>query len=175
LIPDEVGYDVKEIKCIPLLQDDDELPIDLPIKSEETLQKLMEDINESLNRGEPTLVLDRLHTFTTKFLRNLCIKYRIDTSNEKGEQYPLHSLLGMLIKKYEKSMGFQSEFSITALKSGISLFEKYNNIRNNQSFAHDNNILNDIEASYAVRTMANFITFLDAFDNQFQDSNLFQF
>ncbi len=138
-----------------------DITINLPHKSEETLQTLMEDINDSLARNKPTLVLDRLHTFATKLLRQACIDNDINVLDGKGNYLPLHSLAGMLKKKYEKDQIFESSFTLRALQNSISLFDSYNDIRNTKSYAHDNEILNSIEADFVVRAMANVITFID--------------
>lgn len=60
-----------------------------------------------------------------------------------------------------KIIFFQSSFSLIALKASISLFDKYNDVRNNESFAHDNKILDTIEAEFAIKSMSNVITFID--------------
>jgi hypothetical protein len=136
--------------------------VDLPQKQDETLQTLLDDINNALARNQPTLVLDRLHTFSTKLLRGICESNGISVVNTKGEHIPLHSLAGSLKKYYEQSPVFQSHFTILAIQNSISLFDEYNNIRNNHSYAHDNDILDIIEASFAVKTMANLLTFIDS-------------
>lgn len=135
--------------------------IDFPEREEETLNILLEDIRQSLLRQQPVLVLDRLHTFSTKMLRQTCLNHGISIQNEKGNTLPLHSLAGMLKKKYETEQLFESSFTIKAIQTSISLFDEYNNVRNNQSFAHDNDILNSVEADFIVRTMANVLTFID--------------
>ena len=118
-------------------------------------------LNSALSRNKPELVLDRLHTFSTKLLRQICEDNGITTVNDKGENFPLHSLAGMLKKKYEQDELFQSSFTAAAIQNSISLFDKYNAIRNNQSYAHDNPILGTMEAEFAVRIMADVIVFLD--------------
>jgi len=136
------------------------LNIELPETKEETLQTLLEDINSALARNKPTLVLDRLHTFSTKYLRMICENKRIEVADGKGNLYPLHSLAGMLKKCYEKEND-KSEFSVLAIQNSIPLFDKFNSIRNNQSYAHDNEILENIEAEFVVKTMANVLIFID--------------
>lgn len=135
--------------------------ITLPKKQEETLQTLLEDINISLSRNKPDLVLDRLHTFSTKLLRQICEDNKITTIDDKGNNLPLHSLAGMLRKKYEQDGIFQSAFTLTAIQNSISLFDKYNAVRNEQSYAHDNEILDTMEAEFAVRIMSDLISFID--------------
>lgn len=135
--------------------------IELPNKREDSLQTLQEDINSALARNKPELVLDRLHTFSTKLLRQICTDNEITVTDDKGANLPLHSLAGMLRKKYEQDGLFQSSFTLTALQNSISLFDKYNSIRNNQSYAHDNEVLDALEAEFAVRIMTDLLNFID--------------
>lgn len=141
------------------------LMIELPESKEETLQTLLEDINSSLSRNQPTLVLDRLHTFSTKYLRQICLDKGIVVTDPKGIFLPLHSLAGMLRKHYESSNEFQSEFTVLAIQNNIQLFDKFNSIRNNQSYAHDNQVLSNIEADFAIKAMANVLVFIDKVEN----------
>ena len=67
----------------------------------------------------------------------------------------------MLRKKYEQDGIFQSAFTLTAIQNSISLFDKYNAVRNEQSYAHDNEILDTMEAEFAVRIMSDLISFID--------------
>lgn len=135
--------------------------IELPSKKEDSLQTLLEDINNALARNKPGLVLDRLHTFSTKLLRQICVDNGISVIDNKGASLPLHSLAGMLRKKYEQDGLFQSSFTLLAIQNSISLFDKYNSVRNNQSYAHDNEVLGTMEAEFAVRIMADLLTFID--------------
>lgn len=137
------------------------MDVPLPQKQEDTLQTLLEDINHALAINKPSLVLDRLHTFSTKLLRGICHDNGIRVVGNRGEYLPLHSLAGMLKKHYEQSNIFQSSFTIIAIQNTIMLFDRYNAIRNDQSYAHDNEVLDEIEAEFVVRTIANVITFID--------------
>lgn len=124
------------------------------------LEKLKKDIRKSLADGEAVLALDRLHTFTIKKIRSYCLLHNIDILNDKNEGLPLHSLMGMLIKYYSSENQI-SEFSIQALKQSISIFEKFNDIRNNRSYAHDNNVLSNEESLYVVNCIINTLNFLN--------------
>lgn len=137
------------------------LTIELPNSQEESLQTLQEDIKNALARNKPELVLDRLHTFSTKRLREICEDNGIIVTDNKGNNLPLHSLAGMLKKKYENEEIFQSSFTLLAIQNSISLFDKYNAIRNDQSYAHDNTVLDSLEAEFAVHIIAELILFLD--------------
>lgn len=173
LIPADVGFDVKTVEFLPNLQDEGlnkESVLTLPDRQEETLRTLLDDINNALERNQPTLVLDRLHTYSTKLLRHLCEGHGIIVKTLDGEYLPLHSLAGMLKNYYERNRLCQSDFSLRAIKASVSLFEAYNGIRNNQSYAHDNEILDSIEATFVIREIANIITFLDKFESYIKNA-----
>ena len=116
--------------------------------------------------GNSVLWLDRLHTFATEYLREICSKHEIATTNDKGQNYPLHNLSGGLQKFYRESGLVESEFSLVALRNSIDLFSKYNDIRNDQSFAHPNEVLNKVEATYVVQIMANTLTLIEQIEVQ---------
>lgn len=158
LLPHETGLLMRDISVIPRFDDEN---ITLPETQGETWEVLHNDIMQALSRNEPTLVLDRLHTFSVRFIRELCDKKGIQTKDASGKAYALHSLGGMLLKHYQANNVFQSDFSEQAMKTSISLFDRYNNIRNDQSYAHDNEVLNKAEATLAVRIMTATISFID--------------
>lgn len=161
LLPNKSGLIVRDITFIPQI---DNTEVELPEIQGDTWSVLHTDITEALSRNEPSLVLDRLHTFSVKLIRELCEKKKIAILDDKGKQLPLHSLAGMLVKYYKKNNCFQSDFSEQVLKTSISLFDKYNNIRNDQSYAHDNEILNKSEAMLAVRIMTATLDFIYEFE-----------
>jgi hypothetical protein len=98
-------------------------------------------------------------------LREVCTKHGIETANNKGENYSLHSLVGSLAKYYEKENVFDSDFAPIALKMSISAFEAFNDIRNNMSFAHDNVVLDKAEATYVITIVNAMITFIHEVEN----------
>lgn len=157
VLPGDSGLLIREVTVIPKIDDVD---IALPEIKGDTWEVLYADITQALSRNEPSLVLDRLHTFSVKLIRGLCDEKGINTLDNKGHQQPLHSLVGMLAKHYQKNGTFESEFSEQAMKMSISLFDKYNGIRNDQSFAHDNEILNNAEAMFAVKIMTATVSFI---------------
>ena len=158
LLPHDTGLLMRDISVIPKIDGEN---ITLPEAHGETWEVLHTDIMQVLSRNEPTLVLDRLHTFSVKFIRELCNKKGIQTKDSSGKAYALHSLVGMLLKYYHANNVFQSDFSEQAMKTSISLFDRYNSIRNDQSYAHDNDVLNKAEATLAVRIMTAIISFID--------------
>jgi hypothetical protein len=156
LLPEERV--IGEIDILPLLEET--ISVTFPKTSSQELETLTKDINDAINKNEPSLVLDRLHTFSTKYLRELCEKYGIKIQNDDGKKYPLHSLAGSL-KNYYTNSGMLSKFSVTAISSFISLFDSYNEIRNNKSYAHDNDILPNTESVFVLQTVSAMLNFLD--------------
>ena len=136
--------------------------VSLPDESTEAdLSLLIADIESNIQNEKPELAIDRLHTYSTMFLRNICQKHGISTQNDKGIELPLHSLVGNLKGWYEKNNYFESEFTIVAIRNSISIFDQFNIIRNNQSAAHPNELLNKTEAMYAVKIISETLTFID--------------
>lgn len=163
--PEEYQMQLKELRVVVNRLNGTDLHFELPENIEESLQTLLEDINHSVTQNKPTLVLDRIHTYASKVLRKACYENGIKVVSENGKNLPLHSLAGMLGKFYERENVIESAFTLIALKQSISLFEKYNEIRNDKSFAHDNEILNVAEAEYVVKAMVNLLKFV----NQIED------
>ena len=163
LKPSTSGYLVRNIYYF---FSNDDFGIVLPEKQGDTFETLSRDIYDALAKGEPVLVLDRLHTYSTRYLREICSKHNIPIDDGSGNYHPLHSLVGMIAKYYKVNNVFQSEFVEQALKMSISTFEKYNTIRNQQSYAHDNEVLNKIEASYVVRVITATLTLLYETENR---------
>lgn len=147
------------------LVSDENFEIELPEHQGDSFEVLSRDIHDALAKGEPVLVLDRLHTYSSKYLREICNKHRISTEGGSGDNFPLHSLAGMLTKYYKANNVFKSEFMEQALKMSISSFEKYNKIRNDQSYAHDNVVLNNIEAAYVVKIITATLTLIYEIEN----------
>lgn len=139
--------------------------VSIPAVTNDTLKLVKEDIENNCNNNTPELALDRLHTFSTEFFRSACIKHGIGTEDDRGNKYPLQSLVGRLKNWYEENHFFDSDFSIVAIQNTINIFDKYNAIRNDQSAAHPNELLNKAEAMYAVRIVAETLTFIDKIEH----------
>ncbi|MCY1153016.1 MAG: abortive infection family protein [Sphaerochaetaceae bacterium] len=139
--------------------------VKLPVNKDYNLNVLQADIEQSLSQNKPILCIDRLHTFTVRFIREICNNNNIEIKSDKGKFYSLQSLIGKLAKTYENDNLFQSNFHIVVIKSSISLFESFNDIRNNKSFAHDNDIIGDLEATYIVKSISELLIFIDKIEN----------
>ena len=158
LRPSKTGFLLRNIDFII---EDSGFKVVLPDEQGETFETLSRDIHDALNKNEPTLVLDRLHTYSTKYLREICQKHEISIADSSGNHYALHSLVGSLAKYYKTNNMFKSDFAEQALKMSISTFEKYNDIRNTKSYAHDNDVLDKAEAAYAISIVTATLTFIN--------------
>lgn len=159
--PDMEKYDYNQVQGI-IKRLKEIASVELPTKqSPEDLTMILEDIERNIHGQKPELVIDRLHTFACEYLRKLCDTHGIQTKESNGNELPLHSLVGMLAKWYAQNGYCDTEFTQIACKCSISLFEKYNHVRNDHSAAHPNQLLSKAEAEYVVRIVADTLTFFD--------------
>lgn len=119
-------------------------------------EMLARSVRDAIERNEPEAGLDRLHTFVVKYIRLLCQKRGISVDRDK----PLHSLIGEYAKHLKEHGLIESEMTERILKSSISIMEAFNRVRNEQSFAHDNSILNYNESMLILNHVASTIRFL---------------
>ncbi|HDR9217442.1 TPA: abortive infection family protein [Burkholderia vietnamiensis] len=121
-------------------------------------------IRAAIEANEPATALDRVHVFLMKFLRTICEKRGITVSREK----PLHSLMGEYIKHLRAAGHLESEMTERILKTSISNLEAMNTVRNDQSLAHDNPMLNHDEAVLIVSHIGGLVRFLKTIEAKIQ-------
>lgn len=128
--------------------------------SERTLEELVEDIERTLAANKPEVALDHLHTYCVKKVKHLLKVRSIDCRADE----PLHSIFG----KYRKALVSEHdlhEFSDRALKSSIALLESFNDLRNNYSLAHDNEILGPVEARFIFSSISAILVMIRALES----------
>ncbi len=130
------------------------------ISSERDFEAITKAVRESIENNQPELGLDRLHTFVTKYVRQLCTQRGVPIDRDK----PLHSLFGEYLKRLRDGNHIESVMTLRILKSSISTLEAFNDVRNNQSLAHDNRVLNYDEALLIFNHVASSIRFLRALE-----------
>lgn len=123
---------------------------------------LAKSIRESIQNNEPEAALDRLHTFVVKYIRQICDKHEISYDRNK----PLHSLFGEYVKYLRCNNIIKSQMTERILKSSISILEAFNDVRNNQSFAHDNPILNYSESILIFNNVSGAIKFIESIEEE---------
>ena len=87
-----------------------------------------------------------------------------------GRDKPLHSLVGEYIKALKAQGLIESEMTERILKSSISVMEAFNRVRNEQSFAHDNNVLNYAESMLIFGHVSSSIRFIKALEEKTEAS-----
>lgn len=139
---------------------------DTPIENAETFNTETDDkdfnlfaksIRESILKNEPEVAIDRLHTFTIKYIRQLCNNHELEIDKSK----PLHSLFGEYVKFIKKNNLIDAKMTERILKSTISVLDAFNSVRNNQSLAHDNPILNYHESTLIFNHVSASIRFIE--------------
>jgi len=98
---------------------------------------LKNDIEKVLNDDKPQLALDRVHTYMTKYFRALCEKHNINYSKKEN----INNLYSKYIKFHRESDSFESIMTPNIVKLPVQALEKFNNVRNNESFAHSNDVI----------------------------------
>jgi hypothetical protein len=119
---------------------------------ERDFEAVAKAVRDAIEKNAPEAGLDRLHTFVIKYVRSLCERSGITVTREKA----LHSLFGEYVKFLRETGCIDSEMTLSILKSSISTLEAFNDVRNNQSLAHDNPILNYEEALLIFNHVASF-------------------
>lgn len=104
---------------------------------EESYLMLKEDIEKVLNEDKPQLALDRVHTYMTKYFRVLCEKHGIDYTSKEN----INNMYGKYIRFHHQYNSFESVMTPKILKLPTQVLEKFNSVRNNESFAHSNEII----------------------------------
>ncbi|MDD3051147.1 MAG: abortive infection family protein [Candidatus Cloacimonetes bacterium] len=114
------------------------------------------DIKDKLERNQPEMALDRLHTYLIKYFKKLCDDHKIEYSDNK-----LEGIAGKYINWLREKELFESKITIKILGSSIQILKYFNDVRNNQSFAHDNPILNYSESLLIFNNICNIVAFIN--------------
>lgn len=146
-------------KCKSILLKKNKTYLKNNISHEEQIINLINDINRSIEEGKPEFSLDRLHTLLNYYFKDLCDKHEIE--------YEKKDKLNQVFKKYVKNVSkkLDSELSKTILEQTVSIFDKFNHVRNNKTYAHDNNILNRAESLLIYNDIVNIFEFIKNIEN----------
>jgi hypothetical protein len=117
-------------------------------------------IRDAIEKNQPEIALDRLHTYLVKYIRKLCKQRGIEFNRDK----PLHSIFGEYINHLKKNGHIETEMSVRILKTSISILDAFNHVRNEKSLAHDNHILNYEESLLTFNYIASFVRFIKSIE-----------
>jgi hypothetical protein len=126
------------------------------------IQKLKKIIKELIENNKPDEALDRLHTYMVMYLRKLLGKHGVTVN----EATPLHSLLGSYKNKLMQNKIIEAGMTEEIFKSSIKILEKYNDVRNNQSLAHANEVLNYNESLLIFKVVSSTIEFIESIEGR---------
>lgn len=139
------GTDVEHLETLQAIAQDDNFTL------------LAQQIRASIEKGEPEAGLDRLHTFLVKYCRHLCDKHGIATDRDE----PLNAVFGKYVKALTAAGKIKSEMSANILRYSITILSSFNYVRNNQSLAHDNEMLNREESLLIFRNVSALVKFIE--------------
>lgn len=127
--------------------------------TEKTISNLIDDINNSIEIGRPQFTLDRLHTLMCYYVKELCDEHGIEYEDEDDK-------LNQIFKRYAEFIDdkLESDLSKTIILQTGSIFDKFNHVRNNMSYAHDNLILNEAESLLVYRDIVNVFDFIQTIE-----------
>lgn len=134
------------------------------ISSEKRIIDLIKDINKTIAEGKPIFALDRLHTLLQNILRNLCCSNNIPFDKFDG----IDKLMKYYVNFLKENNFIESDMSETIFKQLISLLSIFNSVRNNQTYAHDNDVLSYNESMLIFKQVVNILEFISAIDDNFK-------
>jgi len=113
-------------------------------------------VKESIEKNQPEAGLDRLHTYVVRYVRTICAERGIAVTPDKL----LHSLFGEYVRQLRAKGLIESAMTERILRSSIGTLDAFNDVRNNQSLAHDNTILNYEESLLIFNHVTSLVRFL---------------
>ena len=131
-----------------------------PNDDDQNFQVLAQQVRAAIEAGTPVIGLDRLHTFMVRYIRNLYTKHFARSPNETSTS---NALLGEVANDLRSKGIIKSGMASEILKSSTRVLEKFNHVRNEQTFAHDNeDIIENEEAWFIYQSVAASVRFLQA-------------
>lgn len=132
-------------------------------KRDETLEELIGSIERDIAADKPAAALDRLHTYCMKKF-----SYLLESRSIVCErQEPLHSRAGRYVKALEQERTL-SPITRRIVKAAVSIFDDFNSVRNNESLAHDNQIVSKGEARFIFDSVSAFLRFIKSVESDFE-------
>lgn len=131
---------------------------------EKRIIDLIDEINFIIKERKPIFAVDKLHTLVHNILRNLCKSHNISFN----KQDRIDELFRKYGKFLEKNNFIESKMTKSIIKQTGTLLSQFNDIRNNNSYAHDNPVLNQFESEFIYKQVLNILYFINAVDNSFK-------
>ncbi|MFN8704109.1 MAG: abortive infection family protein [Rhodospirillales bacterium] len=126
-----------------------------------TLEALVESIEAEIRAQRPAMALDRLHTYCLKRFSALLDKHQLAWTSAE----PLHSRVGKY-SKFVGNMRGDHDMTFMIIRGGMGIFEKFNDVRNNRTAAHDNQIIDPSEARFIFDFVTAYLRFVKRFEGE---------
>lgn len=126
-------------------------------KTDYSLEELISAIERDITAGKAAAALDRMHTYCMKKFTHLLEERGLTCDRTEA----LHARVGRYVKRVEAERQL-SEMSKRIIKSAISVFEQFNHVRNEQSLAHDNELIDAVEAKFIFESVSAILRFIKA-------------
>lgn len=117
-------------------------------------------VREAIENNKPETGLDRLHTYTISYLRQQCARNGMPTKRDE----PLNSVFGKYLQLLRNRGLIQSQMTEKILKMSLATLDAFNFVRNEQSLAHDNEILDSDESLFIFNHVCALVRFLQQID-----------
>jgi len=134
---------------------------------DETLDELVSSIERDIAANKPVAALDRLHTYCMKKFGHLLDVHQVPWDRAE----PLHFRYGKYVKVLSQKRSLR-DLTLQILKNGNGVFDKFNHVRNNQSLAHDNDIVDAAEARFIYDSITSALRFIKAIESNFGAASL---
>lgn len=132
----------------------------LPALNIAGLRNLENDLKQKLEKQEYDLAIDRLHTYSLFFLEALCKENNITPNRDPKGHIMFDDMISQLQRKFENN-SLLNNFEKETIKNSKIMLQKYNEVRNNQSYAHPNKVIENARARYVVNNIIILLNFLD--------------
>jgi hypothetical protein len=139
----------------------------LPSIGGDNIKDIQEDARRNIEAGNYALAIDRLHTYSILFFEDLCKKNNIEIVKDTQGHAVLEKLVADLKQHYSNSGFLKTDFTKKALKRVSELLKEFNSVRNNDSAAHPNELLNNNEAKFVVEIVCNMLVFFKKLDDEY--------
>src|SRR5699024_2577034 len=127
---------------------------------------LKTNIEKLLNDDNPQLALDRMHTYLTAYFRKLCKKHNTVYTEKEN----INVLYSKYINFHIQSGHFESAMTHSIIKITVRAYEKFNIVKNNQSFAHGNDVIGYRESKLIIDFSLLILAYIVDLENQYNDS-----
>jgi hypothetical protein len=125
-----------------------------------TLEELIEAIQRDVAAGRHAAALDRLHTYCMKRFTNLLDGAGLPHVREE----PLQNRVGKYVRWLIDTRS-PRPMTQQILKNAMGILQQFNDIRNNRSFAHDNDLIEPDEARLIFDSVVAILRFVEHAQN----------